>query len=89
PVAQPQTAAHIMFAVFSLLVGANTVMANYDPELRKLGITAPLVSLRENFHVLLDGFLWKPLRTQWDYQHTFHRIVEEVFADEWQHAGPI
>ena len=35
-------------------------------------------------HVLLDGYGWRPLSHEWDYEKTSERIQVEVFADEYR-----
>lgn len=40
----------------------------------------PVANLRRNIHLLLDGYGWKPLSTEWDYDATYERIVSTVFS---------
>ncbi len=56
--------------------------------LAQTGIDSPFLALRDNIQVLLDGFGWKPLSTEWDYVATERRIIQEVFADEYRAANP-
>jgi AcrR family transcriptional regulator len=83
----PTTPGDVAFAVFTLAVGTQSTLLNFKPLLQDMGISSPLLSFRENCQVLVDGFGWKPLRSEWDYAGTFRRISREVFADEWQRAG--
>ncbi|AGA28074.1 TetR/AcrR family transcriptional regulator [Singulisphaera acidiphila] len=78
----------VMFALLTLVLGTHTVVANFRPLLTETQVTDPYSSLRESIQVLLDGFGWKPLSTEWDYAETYRRIAQEVFADECQSAGP-
>jgi hypothetical protein len=32
--------------------------------------------------MLLDGFGWKPLSSEHDYEETYRRVQQEVFSDE-------
>jgi AcrR family transcriptional regulator len=65
----------ITFGVFTTMLGG----FNIDD----LGIEEPLHELRTNQHMLLDGYGFKPLSTEWDYAATYMRVVSEVFPDEW------
>ncbi len=58
-----------------------------DLVLRELEVASPLITTRENMQALLDGFGWRPFRSEWDYAGTYRRIVQEVFADECRRAG--
>ena len=44
-------------------------------------------ALVRNQHILLDGYGWKPFSTEWDYEATQKRILDEVFADSLAKAG--
>lgn len=81
------TAGDLTFGVMSMAIGAHTVMLNFRPVLEELEITSPFASLRRDFYRLLDGFGWRPLTTEHDYEAIDRRIAAEVFADEWKRAG--
>ena len=76
----------IMFAIMSMVIGTHTITSNFRSLLAETGVVDPFSSLRENIQVLLDGFGWRPLSTEWDYAATYGRIAKEVFADEFQSA---
>ncbi|SIO55953.1 transcriptional regulator, TetR family [Singulisphaera sp. GP187] len=78
----------VVFAVLTMALGTHTVVANFRPLLTEAQVTDPYSSLRESIQILLDGFGWKPLSSEWDYAETYRRIAQEVFADECQSAGP-
>ncbi|MEM8835746.1 MAG: helix-turn-helix domain-containing protein [Planctomycetota bacterium] len=40
-------------------------------------------ALWRNYTIMLDGYQWAPLSSEWDYERTIERIRQEVFADEW------
>lgn len=77
----------VIFGVFTLSIGTQSTILNFREVLQEMGISSPLSSYRDNCQFLLDGFGWRPLRTEWDYAETYRRIAREVFADEWKRAG--
>ena len=87
PATAGTTAGSVAFAVFSMAVGTHHCVVNFPHVLEQLGVASPLDTMRDHVHAMLDGLLWRPLRTEWDYQATFNRIVREVFADESRRAG--
>ena len=84
----PETPSAITFGLWSMSVGADQLMAAPDLELDyKLGIEDPFQVLFRNYNALLDGFGWRPLTHEWDYQASVQRIHDEVFPDEVRRAG--
>jgi hypothetical protein len=79
----------IVYSLFTLAIGTETVQVNFSDVIDNLAIANPRVVTRHAFHALLDGFGWRPLSTEWDYQATFDRISKEVFADECQLAKSV
>jgi AcrR family transcriptional regulator len=77
----------VMFAIMSMVIGTHTMTSSFCSLMTQTGIVNPFSALRDNIQVLLDGFGWKPLSTEWDYAATTRRITKEVFADECQTAG--
>jgi AcrR family transcriptional regulator len=77
----------VMFAILSMVMGTHTLTSTFGSLLDQIGITKPFSALRENIHILLDGFGWKPLSSDWDYAATDRRILQEVYADEYQSVG--
>jgi AcrR family transcriptional regulator len=78
---------HLFFAILTMVIGTHTLKSNYDSLVAKTGIVDPFPALRANILILLDGFGWKPLSTEWDYAETDRRIAKEVFADEFRTTG--
>ena len=72
----------VMFAIVSMHIGTHSLTSNYRSFMAQIGILDPFPALRANIQILLDGFGWKPLATEWDYAETYRRIAKEVFADE-------
>jgi AcrR family transcriptional regulator len=83
----PSGPSDLVFALFSMAIGASTAIMNFCPLLEKFQIADPFLSYRENVQLMLDGFGWKPLRTVWDYAGTFRRIALEIFPDESRQIG--
>ncbi len=77
----------LVFALFSMAIGANTAIMNFCPLLEKLQLADPFNSYLGNVQILLDGFGWKPLRTEWDYAATLRQIATEIFPDESRQIG--
>jgi AcrR family transcriptional regulator len=48
----------------------------------ELGIDAPFLAIVKTGQVLGDGYGWRPLSNEWDYEETSRRIQREVFPDE-------
>jgi AcrR family transcriptional regulator len=71
--------------LWALAQGAYQLQA-MDFELHKLGVpddVGPLVIRHQ--HALLDGYGWRPLFDEWDWERTYVRIGEELFAEELEH----
>jgi len=47
----------------------------------------PSEILRRTQNAILDGFGWRPLSHEWDYEATRQRALREVFHDEARQAG--
>jgi hypothetical protein len=78
------TAGEIVYAVFAQVIGTQTTTFNFRSVLQDLRISNPFASAQRNIHALLDGFGWRPLLADWDYDSTVTRIAQEVFQDEWR-----
>ncbi|NIA12715.1 MAG: TetR family transcriptional regulator [Nitrospiraceae bacterium] len=46
-----------------------------------LEIADPVAALLRNVHVLYDGYGWRPLSSEWDYEDTERRIAATVIAE--------
>ena len=55
---------------------------HYCPMLKEFQINDPIKVLLNGIHILLDGFEWHPLRSEWDYSATYQRIFTEIFSHE-------
>ncbi|MBN2308876.1 MAG: TetR/AcrR family transcriptional regulator [Candidatus Hydrogenedentes bacterium] len=48
----------------------------------EMGIADPFASIIRSTQYLGDGFGWRPLSTEWDYEETRRRVCREVFPNE-------
>lgn len=79
--------ADLVLALWAIQAGTHQAIHNYRSLLLTFGVTAPFRVLRLHENNLLDGYGWKPLGSEWDYQDTFRRIAREIFPDECLRAG--
>lgn len=76
----PEEMAFVAWAMYS---GAFSIIHSGIP-IELLGLDDPAASLHANAQLWLDGYGWQPLSTEWDYDSTRKRILEEIFADDLQ-----
>lgn len=72
---------HVVFGLWAMNYGAQA-FASSGETLAEIGIADPLKSLRDNCNHLLDGYGWKPLTSELDYDNCQARIAAEVFPHE-------
>lgn len=87
PGASAATAGDVAFSLFSLAVGTHLCVVNFPHIVEQLRVVSPQSTLKDGDQALLDGFGWRPLRSEWDYGLAHDGIVREVFADEYRRAG--
>ena len=71
----------VTFAMWSASWGAMALIMSKGSSSK----LQPMMLERESFtnaRLILDGFGWKPLSTEWDYKATLKKIAEEIFQDE-------
>lgn len=73
----------LTFGLWSMSFGSHLLMTT-GTELTELGVSDPHRAMQRNFDALIDGYNWKPLLKNWDYDQTESRIIEEVFAVEFE-----
>jgi len=71
---------HLVFGLWSLHYGAFSIVSA-DDSLATIGIDNPLETLRSVVAATLDGYGWKPLSTEHDYNAVYRRVAEEIFRD--------
>ncbi|MEA3366234.1 MAG: helix-turn-helix domain-containing protein [Candidatus Hydrogenedentes bacterium] len=75
----------ITFGLWAITDGGFAAILGGAP-LDHLGLRDPYATIFKNCHVLGDGYGWKPLLTEWDYDATLQRIRREVFPEESKRA---
>ena len=76
--AQPED---LVFGLWSQTFGAYSIIATSD-SLPELGIADPYSAVRTAIRMVLDGYHWQPLSTDYDDVALYERIHSEVFPDE-------
>ncbi len=83
----PRSAGELMSGLFSLVIGAHTVMLNHHSLLSEWQISSAFQTLGRNIQIFLDGYGMRPLSTEFDYEATRLRVLQEIFPDESRIAG--
>lgn len=73
----------IVFGLWSLTFGAYAIILSGE-HLPDLGVENPYISVRKVCRSILDGFQWRPLTHEMDYDEVFTQVENEVFANELQ-----
>jgi hypothetical protein len=71
----------MIFGLWSMYFGGLFLMSSDVDLERKGGVTDPMNALRRGAGALLDGYGWRPLSTEWDYDATRKRVAKEVLRD--------
>ena len=71
----------LVFGLWSLNFGAYTILTSSD-SLEKNGVCDPIAALRQNQNLMLDGYHWRPLSSEQDYNETFDQVKREVFGND-------
>lgn len=80
------TPEEVTFGLWTGALGAYVLMTS-EVNLNALGVTDPRKAVWDNMHALLDGFGWRPLSKELDYEQTRRRILKEVFPKESTQLG--
>jgi hypothetical protein len=75
------TEAGLMYGLWSTAIGGRIIIT-HGLASEVLGDQDPEAAMMVNHQVLLDGYGWRPLSTEWNYAETAERIRQEVFADD-------
>ena len=76
----------LVFGMWMVTYGGLSIAAA-KPELEHLDLGDPFELLRRTQNAVLDGYGWKPLSDEWDYEASRRRAMEEVFPDEAHRAA--
>lgn len=79
-------AEELAFGLWTLSFGG-VFLAYSDTPIGELGVSDAFGAVTRNCQRLLDGYGWKPLLEEWDYDQTRERIFEEMFPEERRAAG--
>jgi len=81
---EPWTPQGLTTATFAVAVGTHLGLINADPLFHECPKEHACRLKRESLNMMLDGFGWRPLYTEWDYAGTRLRVMETIFPDEWR-----
>lgn len=72
----------VLYGLWTMAVGHSSLgaCARDVPQIENVNHEQALWT---NYQKLLDGYDWKPLSKDWDYQETIKRVYQEVFPDEY------
>lgn len=73
----------LTFSNWAMSFGTNA-LATSATEAKAVNRLDPNTLLLQNISILLDGMNWQPLSMDWDYQKTWQRVENEIFADDIQ-----
>jgi len=73
----------LAFGLWSLTEGGFAHVVQGAP-LAQIGVRDAFFSVVSNCEILLDGYGWRPLSTEWDFAETRRRVNTEIFVDEMQ-----
>jgi AcrR family transcriptional regulator len=76
----------LVFGLWSLSLGAYSIIASSD-SLVQLGIRSPAEAVRQNQILLIDGYGWRPLSPERNYDEVCRRIRRDIFLPECQALG--
>lgn len=71
----------LLFFMWGSRWGALTLMRS-DTPLVLAGVSRPAVAVERSLGLMLDGYGWRPLSTEWNYKVTRDRVRNEVFPSQ-------
>lgn len=78
----------ITFNLWAITEGGHGVASSWPPP-AELGIQDPFDVVTRGCERLCDGYGWRPLTSEWDYEKTRQRIREELFPEEIRNVANI
>ncbi len=81
---EPWSPEGIAAAIFAIAVGTHLGQLHCEPLFDDVQALHPCCLKRESVAMMLDGFGWRPLHTEWDYDATRIRVMESIFPEEWR-----
>lgn len=71
----------LIYPLWILGEGGKAAASSWLPP-AELGIRRPFDTIFRHGLVLADGYGWRPLSTEWNYEETLRRIREDLFASD-------
>jgi AcrR family transcriptional regulator len=71
----------LTFSNWAMSFGTNALAASAT-EAKAVNRLDPNTLLLQNINLLHDGMNWHPLSKDWDYQNTWRRVEQEIFAED-------
>jgi AcrR family transcriptional regulator len=68
----------LLFFMWASRWGASNIMRS-DTPIALAGIAEPTLAVERSLGLMLDGYGWRPLSSDWDYKATRQRVHEEAF----------
>jgi len=78
--AQDMSPDDLVFGLWSVTYGGYSIMES-DQTLKQIGINDGFQKVRDTNNALLDGFGWRPLSTEQDYNQIYERVRQEIFPE--------
>lgn len=76
----------ITFNLWAITEGGYGVASSWPPP-TELGVGDPWEAVARGCERLCDGYGWRPLTSDWDYERTRQRVREELFPEEMRSAA--
>lgn len=73
----------MVFGMWAINFGSFSIMTT-SGALDEIGIDDPTLAIRGCINHMLDGFGWKALSSEHDYEAVFQKALTETFTDEYQ-----
>jgi AcrR family transcriptional regulator len=71
----------LLFFMWASRWGALTLMRS-DTPIDLAGVSRPALAVEWSLGLMLDGYAWRPLSSEWDYKATRERVRNEAFPSE-------
>lgn len=75
------TPEEVVFHLWAIAEGGYAVASSLTPPF-EAWIPDPFAAVNNGYEALCDGYGWRPLSTEWDFEATRRRIRREIFPEE-------
>lgn len=76
----------LCLALWAVIDGCGAAMRGSAP-LDFIGVTDPLYEVQESIQRMFDGYGWRPLTSEWDYDETLRRVKRYLQQEETQEGA--